>query len=127
MVVRAVAPISAGQEVTFSYVAYGTTPWERREKLQRGWGFSCSCCACQEFEQLPRASQLKLQALLRRFEREIRPAARKALDGSRGASQVATQVGFFEGRGRCSKGKEGRMKSKGCRKEGKDGEEWKGK
>ena len=53
MVVRAVRPIKAGEEITVSYIDplpkknFDTTS-SRRTRLQRQYRFSCKCTACEK-------------------------------------------------------------------------------
>lgn len=59
-VVRALRPIRAGDELTYSYIGTGVLcgaedAEERRSVLSRRWGFDCSCGLC--VEQLARPSQ----------------------------------------------------------------------
>lgn len=57
-VVRALRPIDAGEELTYSYIGTGMLctaedARERRAVLSRRWGFDCSCGLCVEQRETP--------------------------------------------------------------------------
>ena len=48
MVVRALRPLSQGDEITPGYISPGISIDERQKKLERSFGFKCDCWYCRE-------------------------------------------------------------------------------
>lgn len=72
MAVRAVRDLAAGEELTVAYVRPGLSAARRADKLDRVYGFQCTCGACQG----PRAAAHEAD---RRTIRSIDEALRKCV------------------------------------------------
>ncbi len=48
MVVRALLPLSKGDEITLGYISPGISIDERQKRLERSFGFQCDCWYCRE-------------------------------------------------------------------------------
>eukprot|EP01129_Flabellula_baltica_P014030 TRINITY_DN6640_c0_g1_i1.p1 TRINITY_DN6640_c0_g1~~TRINITY_DN6640_c0_g1_i1.p1 ORF type:complete len:439 (-),score=59.87 TRINITY_DN6640_c0_g1_i1:3-1319(-) len=59
VVLRAIRPISEGEEITVTYVEIGASRQDRQTELKENFYFECSCTTCQDFERDIIMNQLK--------------------------------------------------------------------
>ncbi|KAF8459920.1 hypothetical protein BDZ91DRAFT_766619 [Kalaharituber pfeilii] len=78
MIVRACAPIAAGEQITFSYAPLlsdnNRVLEERQKRLKRGWGFTCNCRYCTLERNERKAARNEREKLLQDVEKLYRDA-----------------------------------------------------
>ena len=67
---RAVRDISAGEEMTISYITISGSYNNRQESLLTGWGFKCLCTLCEMGQMGPKEGHLRTKLLAMHYQEQ---------------------------------------------------------